>query len=187
MNRTSNICLPFQQCESIFETCSESTHTEKYGNMFGYCKEVNLFDQWWLLLATCVGKYYTTILLVLYYILYYWQLSKLLSFFNRDLITKGALLLTLAWNYCINPTVVAMVITIMTRRCTWPDYIPGLQTDKQRASRRITSQSDDWTLIQLIRLILALLCKHIKLTDSHIIDLTSWLYWYDSFPQFWWR
>ena len=67
MNRISNICLPFQQCESIFETCSESTHTEKYGNMFGYCKEVNLFDQWWLLLATCVGKYYTTILLVLYY------------------------------------------------------------------------------------------------------------------------
>ena len=67
MNRISNICLSLQQCESIFETCSESTHTEKYGNMFGYCKEVNLFDQWWLLLATCVGKYYTTILLVLYY------------------------------------------------------------------------------------------------------------------------
>ena len=52
---TSN--LNHSQCDSVFETCAESLHVQKYGEKFGYCQEVNLFDQWWLLLITCFSEY----------------------------------------------------------------------------------------------------------------------------------
>ncbi|KAL5263427.1 hypothetical protein ACHWQZ_G008710 [Mnemiopsis leidyi] len=56
-SKIGDFCDRNTSCRSVFETCAESLHVDKYGEKFGFCQEVNFFDQWWLLLISCIRKF----------------------------------------------------------------------------------------------------------------------------------